>query len=473
MSQRREVVALLAARPVWTANPLNKPQCAAAASKADVLGYGGAAGGGKTDLLLGLALTEHKRSIIFRREVKNLRPIIDRARELLGNVGSFNENTGVWRGLPGGRQLEFGGVKDLGDEQKYRGNPHDFIGFDEADQLLEYQVRFLMGWLRSVDPEQRCRVALGFNPPGSAEGRWIISFFAPWIDRKHPNPAKAGELRYFAQMDEREVEVAGPEPFTHKGETITPRSRTFIPARVQDNSYMPPSYLATLQALPEPLRSQVLNGDFTAGMEDAAFQVVPTAWIEAAMERWKPDGAVGPRPSALGVDVARGGSAKTVFAKRYGRWFAPLEKHPGRTTPDGPSVATLVSKSINGDKDVLICLDVIGVGSSAYDWCCRAGLKVWGVNFSLPCKQTDKTGTLAMANLRAYGYWSVRELLDPSNGYNVALPPDSELLADLTAPTWSAVGGIVKVEPKEDIVKRIGRSPDCADAVVNSVLLPG
>jgi hypothetical protein len=43
----------------------------------------------------------------------------------------------------------------------------------------------------------------------------------------------------------------------------------------------------TLQSLPEPLRSQMLYGDFRAGVQDDPWQVVPTAWVEAAMARWK------------------------------------------------------------------------------------------------------------------------------------------------------------------------------------------
>jgi hypothetical protein len=34
----------------------------------------------------------------------------------------------------------------------------------------------------------------------------------------------------------------------------------------------------------------------------------------------------------------------------------------------------------------------------------------------------------------------------------------------LTAPKWSYAGGVIKVEPKADIIKRLGRSPDLADA---------
>jgi hypothetical protein len=94
----------------------------------------------------------------------------------------------------------------------------------------------------------------------------------------------------------RDVWVDGPEPFVlvdgepcydfdpadyKPEEIITPRSRTFIPARVTDNPHLyGTGYMAQLQALPEPLRSQMLNGDFHAGMEDDPWQVIPTAWIE-------------------------------------------------------------------------------------------------------------------------------------------------------------------------------------------------
>jgi hypothetical protein len=48
------------------------------------------------------------------------------------------------------------------------------------------------------------------------------------------------------------------------------------------------------------------------------------------------------------------------------------------------------------------------------------------------------------------------------------LPPDPELEADLCAPRWSMQTNGIKIEAKEDIKKRIGRSPDSADAVVIS-----
>jgi hypothetical protein len=53
------------------------------------------------------------------------------------------------------------------------------------------------------------------------------------------------------------------------------------------------------------------------------------------------------------------------------------------------------------------------------------------------------------------------------------LPPDRDLEIELTAARWSSVGGVVRIEPKADIKKRIGRSPDRADAVALSILTPG
>jgi hypothetical protein len=86
--------------------------------------------------------------------------------------------------------------------------------------------------------------------------------------------------------------------------------------------------------LPEPLRSQMLNGDFKAGMVDDEWQVIPTAWVDAAMARWKPKDVL-PEQDSLGVDVARGGKDETVIAPRYGNWYAELDCHEGKKTPDG------------------------------------------------------------------------------------------------------------------------------------------
>jgi hypothetical protein len=449
--------------PIWT--PLPGPQQVAWTSTADVVGFGGAAGGGKSDLGIAKALIRHQRSMIVRRNGTELTGIVDRIAEVLGTRDGLNGKDMIWR--LDGRQIEFGSCPNLGDEKKYQGRPHDLIVFDEATNFLEAQVRFLLGWLRTVTIGQRCQALLTFNPPTSAEGRWVIAFFAPWLDPKHPNPALPGELRYFAVIDGKDIEVDGPEAIRDPegGPDIIPQSRTFIPSRVTDNPYlMGTGYMAQLQALPEPLRSQMLKGDFQAGMEDDAMQVIPTAWVQAAMDRWKPR-APKQRMESMGVDVARGGKDNTVLARRHeGNWYDELLAYPGTATPDGPMVAGI---SVGHLRDAApIHIDVIGVGASPFDFLRTMVPQVIGVNVSETATRTDKSGKLNFANMRTQLWWLFREELDPANDTGIALPPDPRLLADLTAPRWTVAGRVISVESRDEIVKRIGRSPDYASAVL-------
>lgn len=451
-------------RKPW--RPLPGPQQMAYESAADVIGYGGSAGGGKTDLVVGKAITQHRKVLILRREATQLTGIIDRFTDLIGSRAGYNGSERIWR--LNGRQIEFGSTPAADDWVKYQGRPHDLLCFDEAANFLESQVRALLGWLRSVDKGQRCQALLAFNPPTTTEGRWIVSFFAPWLDPKHPRPAQPGELRYFAMVDGKEIEVEDGAPFTHGADIITPMSRTFVPSRVSDNPYLAKTgYMATLQALPEPLRSQMLYGDFQAGCEDDPWQVIPTAWVEAAQARWVRPSRLDPMDS-VGVDVARGGRDKTIIARRHGMWFdAPLV-YPGTATPNGPSVAGLTIAARRDEAPIHI--DVIGVGSSPYDFLNDMGQQVIGVNVSESPTTTDKSGRLRFKNLRSQLWWKMRESLDPVNNTGIVLPPDSRLLADLCAPTWELSGSVIQVASREQIIDRIGRSPDFGSAYVLALM---
>lgn len=455
---------LLFGKPKWTPHPDNRPQLRAYLSAADIIGYGGAAGGGKTDLAVGKALTQHKVTAIFRREGTELTAIEDRISAVLGGTDGYNGQKRIWR-LGRGRQIEFGSVPNPGDERKYQGRPKDLLVLDEAANFLEQQVRFLMGWVRTTDPTQHCQVLMTFNPPTTAEGRWIVEFFAPWLDDKHPAPALPGELRWFATIDGRDVEVVSGEPFTHDGELIKPLSRTFIPSRVSDNPYlMGTNYMATLQALPEPLRSQMLYGDFRAGMEDDPWQVIPTEWVEAAQKRWK---ALDRRPrmDSIGCDVARGGKDNTIIARLHDtNWFDEPLVYPGTQTPDGPIVAGLVIASMRDRAPIHI--DADGVGASPYDFLNSNGLQVLGVRNGEGSTVKDHSGLLSFANVRTQLWWQFREGLDPARNHGIALPPDRQLLVDLCAPKWKLQGKNIIVESRDEIIKRIGRSPDWATAYI-------
>jgi len=146
-------------------------QSEAADCTADVLGYGGSAGGGKTDLIAGLSLTEFDRSVIFRREKAQTEGIIQRMTEIIGSSDGFNSQKAIWRTTVAGeeRLIEFGGLDTQTDHQRWQGRPHALKAYDEATEMREFQVRFTMGWARTSKPGQRVLRLLTFNPPTTAE----------------------------------------------------------------------------------------------------------------------------------------------------------------------------------------------------------------------------------------------------------------------------------------------------------------
>jgi hypothetical protein len=446
--------------------PLPGPQTQAYESEADIIGYGGAAGGGKTLLAVGKAATRHRKSIIFRRHKEDVKDLWSKMRMLYGTLGRPNESSKEWRDLPGDRYVRLVGLQHLWDWQNYQGQEHDFWDFDEATQFPEIAIRTLMAWCRSPDPSQHCQVMLGFNPPTTPEGEWIIAFFAPWLDEKHPNPALPGELRWYARLDDKDVEVESGTWFEHKGETIRPLSRTFFPARLDDNPILDATnYRAQLQALPEPLRSQMLYGDFTVGLADDVWQCIPTAWVRAAQDRWSPHAREG-SVTQIGFDVAQGGDDFTAIARRYGTWFDEVEMIPGPDVPDAQVNANHVARALVEGGEALI--DTDGIGASTYFLAkAQIGDRVRAYQGSDSTEWTDKARVMAFRNIRAAAYWALREALDPANRLDIALPPDRDLRVDLCAPKWERLpGGVVKLEAKKDIKARLGRSPDKGDAVV-------
>ena len=453
-------------RTAW--KPQAGPQTEAYNCRADIMGYGGAAGAGKTDLLLGKARTQYRRSIIFRRVYPSLRGMIERSREIFNpsNVphsdDSYNEQLHVWR-LAHSRMLEFGSVQYETDLKKFQGQPHDFIGIDEATELPESFVRFLMAWNRTTVKEQLCQTVLTFNPPMDEAGEWVVRFFAPWVDRDHANPAADGELRWYAMVDGYEIEC-DPAPFESNGGLVVPKSRTFFHASLKDNPALESTgYGATIDAMPEPLRS-LLRGNFDAAKIADPWQTIPGDWVRLAQARWQdtpPDGIL----PTVGVDPARGGKNAMAVARCYGQWFAPIQTYPGVSVPDGPTAAALLAGDITAN--YIIGIDVIGVGGSVIDSVEAMSGRAQAVNFAEGTPGLhDSSGKLHFRNLRAAAYWSMREALDPTHGAMLALPPDKELLADLCAPKFKVTTAGLQLESKEDITERLGHSPDKGDALV-------
>ena len=451
--------------------PTPGPQTDAYYSLADELLYGGQGGGGKTDLIVGLAFTEHRRSLLMRRQYNDLSAITERAIEINGSRKGFNGSIPPTLRTGDGRLIEFGAAARIGDEQSWQGRAHDLLGIDEAAQWGEMQVRFLMGWVRTTVPGQRVRTVLATNPPMSDEGQFLVEMFAPWLDETFPEPAKAGELRWYIYDPKarRDRWVDGPgEHLNDAGELVAAKSRTFIPASVRDNPHLVDTdYQRTLDALAEPLRSAVRDGNFMAVRQDDEKQVIPTAWIRAAQARWSPDGWKGLQMTAMGVDVAQGGADQSICAPRYGTWFAELQAKPGAETPDTPSmVGFIVAHQRHGAGLVIDIGGGWGVGPAMY--LKENGSAVVFFDGSKPSTAKAAGGRLGFFNKRAEAWWRFREALDPGQegGSPIALPPDQGMVADLVAPRFEITTRGVKIEAKDDIKARLGRSTDKGDAVV-------
>jgi len=448
----------------WLPNP--GPQTEAYLSEADLLLYGGAAGGGKTDLLLGLTQTTQTRSVIFRRAYVDLRGLTERLLEMVGSRDGWNGQDKILK--RDGKTLEFGALEKPGAELSWQGRDHDFIGFDEGAQLSAAKVAFVMGWLRSAKPDQRCRVVIASNPPIGGDGEWLLEWFAPWLDPLYPNPAKDGELRWAILRGVETLWVDGPGVTMIDGEEYAHESRTFIPALLDDNPYLKDSgYRSRLQNMPEPLRSQLLKGDFLAGREDHEWQVIPSEWIKLAQERWANAPPKRRRMLALAGDVALGGLDYTSLASVHEDcWFGPMVRKPGVECRSPADVALLMLQTQKDGAD----LSVDGTGGwgsgvkshlkTAHDLECAS------VVFSAGSAMRTKDGKLGYLNLRAQMYWQFREALDPEDGDEIMLPPDQKMAAQLAAARYTVKGDRIKLEDKEEIKDRIGSSPDDADAVV-------
>ncbi len=241
------------------------------------IGYGGSAGGGKTDALLGLSMIAglHWRRIkigYFRREFPQLEGpggAIMRSRELMTGWADYNGEHHRWT-YPTGSILQFCHCKEEQDVYNYQSQMFDILLFDEVTQFPRFIVRYLLSRNRlTVDlPDLKSAIAAAATNPGNVGHAWFRSEF---------------------------VDIGPPEvPADVQVEPGRLERHVFIPAKLADNQILEqrdPGYRATLEAMPEITRKQLLDGDWNAfsGQYFASWRpdlhVKPTprdmrAWLE-------------------------------------------------------------------------------------------------------------------------------------------------------------------------------------------------
>lgn len=456
---------------VWVPNP--GPQTEAYFCEADELGYGGEAGGGKSDLVIGLSLTAHERSLVLRRTNKEAGKFAGRYADIVGHRIGLNTTKGTW--ALGERLIEYGGCQNESDKQKYKGDPHDLICFDEVVDFSETMYDFITTWNRTTKPGQRCRIVATFNPPTQPVGMWVMKRWGPWVDENHPNPARDGEIRWYVKgPDDQDLEVEGRGPHDIGGVMKTARSRTFIRSRLTDNPdlMLTSDYQTHLSNLPEELREAFAEGKFSASLRDQPMQMIPAQWVRLAMQRRRVSGRPGVPMCSIGVDASGGGNDPMIIAPRYDGYYEDLVRIEGRDIPEETAGAYCAGRIIAERRDQ--CIVNIDCGGG-YGNSTREHLRLNGVDArahkgSFGSSSRAKDGTYGFFNKRTEIHWRFREALDPEQkgGSTIMLPESMMLLADLISPTFKLVGTNYVMEPKESVVERLGRSTDDGDAVTIS-----
>jgi hypothetical protein len=180
--------------------------------------------------------------------------------------------------------------------------------------------------------------------------------------------------------------------------------------------------------------------------------------VRDSMKRYYRDFEIGNAPKVLGVDVALFGDDQSVIAFRQGLQMLNFKKYRNLQPSMG---ASIVSREWEEYGAVAAFVDATGgAGSGWVDGLMLLGRAPIGVQFSGHAHENQR-----YANKRAEMYFDAVAWIKRGG----ALPPDDNLLAQLTATTYTYEkrGDRFLIEPKEMVKAKLnGNSPDEADAFI-------
>ncbi len=211
-----------------------------------------------------------------------------------------------------------------------------------------------------------------------------------------------------------------------------------------------------------------VRGMFPEVSEDT---LIPLTWIELAQERWKENRKkVKAGRHRIGSDVAGMGRDASVECHRWDDFVSHFDTHQSAGRASHMETAGRIAVHLK-DKEAIAFIDTIGEGAGVF-----SRLEELGFKNAVSCKYSegaddlkDVTGQLEFANMRAYLFWAVRDWLNPANNSKAMLPPCDTLTEEATEIKYKfQSNGKIIIEPKEDIKKRLGRSPDHFDALANT-----
>lgn len=218
--------------------------------------------------------------------------------------------------------------------------------------------------------------------------------------------------------------------------------------------------------------------------------LIPLPWIQLAQDRWKEfhkgkgTDLLYSSDLKLGVDVAGMGRDDSNFCPRFDNVVKEFIGMNSAGVADHMQVVGKVVNYLNKFPKAISMIDTIGEGAACYSrlaelkFAGRESITKHGFDRVISAKNSnsakddngkelkDITGEYTFANMRAYLHWAVRDWLDPKNNTGAALPPDDQFVKQATEIKYRfRSNGTLEIEPKEDIIARLGESPDKWDSL--------
>jgi hypothetical protein len=216
--------------------------------------------------------------------------------------------------------------------------------------------------------------------------------------------------------------------------------------------------------------SKVL-GEFPDEAEDGVVRLSALRACHAEREETRP--AAEQVPHELGIDMGGGGDETVVWERRgmvVGRRWAFREKDPVKAT------ARLLG-IIQQVKPTAVKIDSIGIGWGIAGNLREKGLRGEHQAVIVPVNVSEKSSEPEkFPRLRSEIWWRVARQLSEDRSWDLSELEEKhreQLVTQLTAPKYSIdAAGRTVVEPKDETKKRLGRSPDDADALILAFYTP-
>lgn len=258
--------------------PINPQQQAALECQAEFLLFGGASGGGKSDVLCADGMQEYEnpnlRGLLLRKSYGEMNQLMDRMADIYKPFGArWKGDDHTWI-FPSGAKIRTGYMASDLDVGKYQGNPYSWLGVDEAGAQSENRIRKILPWLSSTDPRLRVRARFTANPGGEGMA-WLLKVFLRGKCPIHKPATFAERDREFTSVWPGRV-YSGSRWQSDEGQTF--KTVAFIPSLVTDNPLYDKKKIDSLMSQTAEVQEHLLHGCWCAA-EGMYFPFLRTDYV--------------------------------------------------------------------------------------------------------------------------------------------------------------------------------------------------